>query len=270
MKSTNREFMLAYSQEEMQRRMDELKRQGYQDNDIHVLVHDDNVLGATNMEGVHTHETGSTGSKFKSFFTGRDTVREELKRLDLEERQIDTYQEDLENGAILLYTEGDATRGSRGVDGSSERHSSNPADLGSEEIYTSDIRREEQYGQSSYGDNTQDSRLKGENIHPTTSGQTMDESAPAEKMMEHEPGLDQNSEKDLMDSGDGVNRRQDDQSPGVDPNLGPAPFGRDSEEEHLLNNQDRDDNGPRHRGDKGPYYDDKDKRPGTPPSPKLF
>lgn len=270
MESTNREFTLAYSQEEMQRRLDELKRQGYQENDIHVLVHDEDVLGATDMEGIHTHEMGSTGSKFKSFFTGRDTVREELKRLDLEERQIDTYQQDLENGAILLYTEGDATRGSRVIDASSDRHASDPAKLGSEEVYISEVPREEQYGSQSDGGKSKDSRLKGESIHPTTSGQTMDESAPAEKMMEHEPGLDQKSERDLIDSDDGVNRRQDDQSPGIDPNLGPAPFGRDSEEEHLLNDQNRDDSGPRHRGDEGPYYEDKDKRPGTPPSPKLF
>lgn len=270
MESTNREFTLAYSQEEMHRRVEELKSRGYRDNDIHVLVHDEAVLGATDMKGIDIHETGTTGSKFKTFFTGKDTVREELKRLDLEERQIDTYQQDLENGAILLYTEEGATRGSRGVDEPSDRNASNPANLGSEEIYSSEVPREEQYGLPSYGDKPQDSRLKGESIHPTTSGKTMDESAPAEKLMEHEPGLDENPKRDVIDGDDGVHRRQDDQSPGVDPNLGPAPFGRDSEEEHLLNDQNRDGGESRHRSDEGPYYEDKDKRPGTPPTPKLF
>lgn len=269
MESRNREFTMAYSQEEMHRRVEELKNMGYRENDIHVLVHDDAVLGATtDLNGIHTHETGSTGSKFKSFFTGRDTVREELKRLDLEERQIDTYQDDLENGAILLYTEGAAPSGSRNYTDSTTRHASNPANLGSEEIYTSETTREEQYGQSAYGNNPQDSRVKGENIHPTTGGRTMDETAPEEKLMEHEPGLGENAGSDLIDGDDGVRRRQDDQSPGIDPNLGPAPFGRDSEEEHLLNDHDQDNS--RHRSDRGPYDEDRDKRPGTPPTPKLF
>lgn len=271
MESTNREFTMAYSQEEMHRRVEELKSSGYRENDIHVLVHDDAVLGATtDLKGIHTHETGTTGSKFKSFFTGRDTVREELKKLDLEERQIDTYQQDLENGAILLYTEGGAPSGSRNLTDSTSRSTSDPSNLGSEEIYTSEVPREEQYGLPSYGDKLQDSRLKGENIHPTTSGHTMDETAPEEKLMEHEPGLGEGTGGDLIDGDDGVRRRQDDQSPGIDPNLGPAPFGRDSEEEHLLNDQDQNGGKPRHRSDEGPYSDDKDKRPGTPPTPKLF
>ncbi|MDN7244456.1 general stress protein [Planococcus shenhongbingii] len=310
MKPLNREIVLVYSQEEMLSKVEELKMRGYQENDIHVLVDDDSVLGAVdNDRNIQTHETGSIGSKFKSFFTGKDTVREELKKLDLEQREIDDYQENLENGAILLYTEqssreddnyssfGDDARPidsdevkrntamapfGRDIERDDLRHNDAPirdkdvsTDLGttgirSDEIYTTEVPREEQYGLPSYGDKTQDSRLKGDSIHPTTGSQTADESLPEEKLMEHEPGLGSAAGGDILNTDDGVHRRQDDQSPGVDPNLGPAPFGRDSEEEHLLNDRNDDFEKPRSPREGKTLHEEADKKPGTPPTPKLF
>lgn len=312
MNSRNRDFILVYSQEEMLSKVEELKMRGYRESDIHVLVDDDSVLGAVDdRHELQTHETGSLGNKFKTFFTGKDSVREELKQMDLEQRDIDLYQESLENGAILLYTEsgssreqdnyssfGDDTRTvdsdeakrntamapfGRDIERDDQRHRDEKihdkdvvgTDLGttgirSDEIYTTETSHEEQHGLPSNGGKAQDSRLKGDSIHPTTGSRTADESNPEEKLMEHEPGLGADTGQDIINSDDGVHRRQDDQSPGVDPNLGPAPFGRDSEEEHLL--ADRDDNfeEPRNPRDGRSLHDEADKKPGTPPTPKLF
>ena len=264
MEPTNREFVLVYSQEEMRSKIEEMKIQGYREEDVHVLVDDEAVLSAEDTSRLDIHETGTIGSKFKSFFTGTDAVRDEMKNLDLEQRQIDLYQEELGNGAILLYTEG--LPHNRVAATSNESYSAEK-----DEIYTSEVPREEQYGLPKYGDKPKDSRIKGENIHPTTGSQTADESAPKEKLMEHEPGIASTEGTDVLDQGDGVNRREDEQSPGIDPNLGPAPFGRDSEEEHLLNDQHDDhkddDKNPK---DRRPFHEDIEKKADTPPTPRLF
>lgn len=280
MKSTNRDFELVYSPEELRSRIEEYKGRGYSESDIHVLVENNAVLGtAENLDGVHTHDAGSVGSKFKSFFTGRDSVREELKNLDLEQREIDNYQHDLEKGAILLYTDRDLAavdeRGNKLAFGDDTRPEgsvdySDPSRKDSGEIYTTTVSREDQYGTPNYGDEHKDSRLKGENIHPTTDRPTLDESSPSEKLMEHEPALGTEEGNDNLNREDGVNRRQDEHSPGVDPNLGPAPFGRDSEEERLLTEENGDYEEPLNPDGTRRNYDGENRKSDTPPSPKLF
>ena len=285
MEPKNRDFELVYSPEELKSRIEELKGRGYSESDIHVLVEDSAVLGASDdLDGVHLHNAGGVGSKFKSFFTGRDGVREELKNLDLEQREIDTYQQDLEKGGILLYTDrgslsrerdnqssfGDDTRALDSDELNRKTDYSDPSRKDSGEIYTTAVPREEQYGVPNYGDEHKDSRLKGENIHPTTDRPTLDESSPSEKVMEHEPALGTKEGIDNLNREEGVNRRQDEQSPGVDPNLGPAPFGRDSEEEHLLSGENGDYEEPLNPDGTRRNYDGEDRKSDTPPSPKLF
>lgn len=292
MEPTNRDFELVYSPEELRSRIEELKGRGYSESDIHVLAEDSAVLGAAdNLNGVQTHNAGSVGSKFKSFFTGRDSVREELKNLDLEQREIDNYQQELEKGAIFLYTDresvsrerdnqsafGDDTR-VLDSDEVNRNTASEPFDNNIEkdgsrhsgEIYTSAVPREEQYGMPNYGDEHKDSHLKGENIHPTTDQPTLDESLPSEKVMEHEPALGTQEGNDNLNREDGVNRRQDEQSPGVDPNLGPAPFGRDSKEEHLLSGENGDYEEPLNPDGTRRNHNGEDRSSDTPPTPKLF
>ncbi len=302
MDSRNRDFELVYSPEELRSRIEELKGRGYSESDIHILVEDSAVLGtAERLDGIHTHNAGSAGSKFKSLFTGRDSVREELKNLDLEQREIDNYQKDLEKGGILLYTEHTLSRerdnissfgdDTRTLDSDEVKHSSmlsandtdtehNEENLKTNyedtarreyvEIYTSTVSRDEQYGTPNYEDKYKDSRLKGENIHPTTDRPAMDESSPSEKKMEHEPAIDAENEDDKLNREDGVNRRQDEPSPGVNPNLGPAPFGRDSEEEKLARNENGEYEEALNPDGTRRNHDGEDHRPDTPPSPRLF
>lgn len=267
MEPTNREFIVLYSQEEMRSKIEELKSQGYREEDFHVLVDDEAVLNAEDTSRIDVHETGTLGNTFKTMFTGKDAVREQLKKMELEERQVDRYAEDLENGAILLYMDKSLAKGDRNTMAFNEKENH-----GKDEIYTSEVSREEQYGVPGYQDEAKDSRVKGENIHPTTGSDTADESKPKEKLMEHEPGIASGEGSGLLDQKDGVNRREDEQSPGVDPNLGPAPFGRDSEEEHLLNDTPRRDDYEHEQNprDGRKLHEDVEKKTGTPPTPRLF
>lgn len=308
MKPTDRKFELVYSQEEMESKVEEMKMRGYSEHDIHVLVTDGDILNSRDINSdLQTHEASSFGSKFKSFFTGDDAVKNELRNLELDEHTINMYQKDLENGAILLYTDhqsmeennvssfGDDTRV---VDSDEEKRNTAFAPFGRDierdgmkfndekikdpdvkadlneqhkqngEIYTTEVPREEQYGLPGYGDKPKDSRVKGENIHPTTGDENLDESSVREKQMDHEPNLE--TDEDNLNREDGVNRRQDEQSPGIDPNLGPAPFGRDSEEEHLLNDRRDDFEQQQDPKDARQLHKDAEKRTGTPPTPRLF
>ncbi|AQQ53961.1 general stress protein [Planococcus lenghuensis] len=79
----------------------------------------------------------------------------------------------------------------------------------------------------------------GSPIHPSSSKDDIEPRSSART--NHEPGLlreteqeaDRHQDHPYEDRNDGVNRSDDEFSPGNDPNLGPAPFGRDSEEQHL-------------------------------------
>jgi hypothetical protein len=297
MESTNREYSMVYSQEEMQSKVEELKMRGYSESVIHVLVEDDSILHKEDKQsGIHTHQASSIGSSFKSLFTGEDAVRTELAKLQLDKNLAESYQQDLHNGGILLYTDYKILEGTSGtatgarntavapfgrdIERDEMRHDDAlirdkdvevpAAREKTNEIHTSDVSREEQHGDAGYGDKTNDSRLQGENIHPT-GGAPKDEASIGEKTMDHEPALQSNEGQDNLNREEGINRRQDEQSPGVDPNLGPAPFGRDSEEEHLLNNQQEEGLGEAHDSREEQRLEkERNKNDHTPPTQRLF
>lgn len=344
MKPTNREFEMVYSQEEMEQRIEQLKMHGYEENDIHVLARDKDVFNSyKSRANVDRHEAESFSTKFKSFFSGEDTVHTQLRDLDLDETQIERYSEDIKKGAILLYTDGHSRNlerentssfgdDTRTVDIDERKRNTALAPFGrdierdeqkfddekirdrdvrvdidgertnageptsntiaqdSERIYTSEVRREDQHGHPGYANKTKDSRLEGDSIHPTTDRKLEDESSLREKSFDHEPQLESEAQEDDLNREEGINRRQDEPSPGVDPNLGPAPFGRDSEEEHLIRDNDDHDGGhrtdpedPKHTldghdevdnrqnpRDARPFHEDVEKKTSTPPTPRLF
>ena len=311
MTPTNREFEMVYSQEEMEQRIEQLKMHGYSESDIHVLARDKDVFNSYKIRSnVDKHEAESFSTKFKSFFSGEDTVHSQLRELDLDQPSVERYSEDIKKGAILLYTDGqsmDRERENTSSFGDDTRtvdiDESNNADRtaveqpsaqtiaeDSKKIYTSEVRREDQHGHPGYGNKTRDSRLEGDTIHPTTDRKLEDEGFLKEKSFDHEPHLETEAQEDGLNREDGINRRQDESSPGVDPNLGPAPFGRDSEEEQLVRDNDDHDNGnrsghddPKHTldgqdevdnrhnpRDARPIHEDAEKKTATPPTPRLF
>ncbi|MBT2581676.1 general stress protein [Planococcus sp. ISL-109] len=143
-------------------------------------------------------------------------------------------------------------------------------DTGVKGIYTTDATREET-NKSQPHSKSQDSRLKGDEIHPTGDrAKPSGAEKPAEKRMDHEPELGTSEGEKELNREDGVNRRQNEPSPGADPNLGPAPFGRDSEEEHLLNDRRDDFESPKSPRNVNDFHNQVEKKTGTPPTPRLF
>ncbi|WP_203332376.1 general stress protein [Planococcus beigongshangi] len=342
MESTNREFELVYSQEEMEQRIEQLKMHGYSEKDIHVLARDKDIFNSyPSNSDVEKHGAESFGSKFRSFFSGDDAVHTQLRGLELDQTSIDRFSEDIKRGAILLYTEGGSYNrerentssfgdDTRGVDSDADKRNTAFAPFGrdierdgerfnddkirdkdvradlkndereeapgisprtiqedSDKIYTTEVRREDQHGERGYSHQSKDSRLDGENIHPTTDAKPEDEGSIKEKSFDHEPQLESDAQQDDLNREDGINRRQDEPSPGVDPNLGPAPFGRDSEEEKLIrdsyDDSDRGVDDPKHTldghddvdnrhnpRDVRPFHEDVQKKTSTPPTPRLY
>lgn len=106
MKSINHKFEVVYTERELEAKVEDLKTLGYSKKDIHVLANNADILNAVEtQEEVHTHETETITDKFKSMFTGKDAVREELTKLNLNQTEIDEFHDILENDGIVLYTE---------------------------------------------------------------------------------------------------------------------------------------------------------------------
>lgn len=292
MRSGNREFEIVYSKTEMETAIRSMKTKGYHEQDIHVLANDKRIVESAGSEGVHAEQANSFSNRFKSFLSGKDIVRKELDRFNLNKDRADDYEREIEKGAVLLYTDGqgaspedehfsslddsnapmdfEGSTGQTSGEGAVDRHRG--SERNSDEIYAREVSREDQHARGGKGDRFQDSRLQGDEIHPT-SGSAKDESSVREKELDHEPGLQTKEGEENLLREDGVNRRQDEPSPGVDPNLGPAPFGRDSEEEHLLNQQQRDeDESDKSKGSREHYdaTDRKNKDDLNPPTPRLF
>lgn len=291
MAQSNRQFEIVYSQEEMERALESMISQGYRNEDIHVLANDKNLVNeAHDRYGVDAHKANSFANRIKILLTGEDIARAKLAEFGLGNEAIEHYEREIERGAVLLYSDGtpsetgenehfsthaddnspmDLEKNDRDIDRDGKRH----RETGVEGIYATDATREET-NKSQLHSKSQDSRLKGDEIHPT-SDRVKPEVAekPEEKRMEHEPKLGTDEGEEELNREEGVNRRQDESSPGVDPNLGPAPFGRDSEEEHLTNDEaDRRDDyeSPRSPKDVNDFHNNVEKKTGTPPTPRLF
>ncbi|MCH4824760.1 MAG: general stress protein [Planococcus sp. (in: firmicutes)] len=281
MKSGNQEFEIVYSKSEMEDTLQLLKAKGYHEKDIHLLANDKEIVESAGKSGVSADRANSFSNRFKSFLSGKDIVRKELNRFNLSKERTDDYERRIEKGAVLLYTDGDAAT-PEDEHFSSLDDSNAPMDLeaetagtpdsnpvsrytekhhDSDEIYAREVSREDQHARAGEHDRFQDSRLKGDEIHPT-GGLNKEEQTRQRKEMDHEPGLQNKDSQDELLREKGVNRRQDEPSPGVDPNLGPAPFGRDFEE----SNNEQGNNPDEHRD----VQHKRDSDNTTPPTPRLF
>ncbi|WP_372868951.1 general stress protein [Planomicrobium okeanokoites] len=106
MKSINHRFEVVYTERELEAKVEDMKTLGYKKNDIHVLADNADILNSVEtQEEVKTHETETISDKFKSMFTGKDAVREELSKLNLSQTEIDEFHDILENDGIVLYAE---------------------------------------------------------------------------------------------------------------------------------------------------------------------
>lgn len=105
---SDRRIEVARTEEEIYEKLEVLKTEGYSENDIHVISKDRSHMHTLNRHSeVSTHEAGTFMDKFKSWFTGEDYVKEGLRKLDLNEREMNRYAQDVTSGGFVLYTDHD-------------------------------------------------------------------------------------------------------------------------------------------------------------------
>ena len=103
---SNRRIEVARTDEEMYEKLEQFKLQGYAESDIHVISNDRNHMHTLNRHSeVSTHEAGTMMDKFKSWFTGEDSITEGLKKLDLNDAETERYSKDVASGGFVLYTD---------------------------------------------------------------------------------------------------------------------------------------------------------------------
>lgn len=244
---SNRRIEIARTEEEMYEKLELLQKQGYAESDIHVISSESTHLNTLNRySDVATHEAGTFMDKFKSWFTGEDAITEGLRKLDLDEQETERYGKEVARGSIVLYTDvlthadqNDYTPTSEeevytdtvgtGVVQSRFMETEEPiSDYSKEQGFTpstnefvnnTDVRFDEPQDRFARGESfaTDPILAREENHigHSTQEDRMVRESRPVvnESLTEEE-------------------RNYGNQSPGADPNLGPAAFG-DTEEQNT-------------------------------------
>lgn len=101
MSSNIQVLAVLFSEEDLLRKIDALKQQGYSEEDLHLMaVDEDRFEKAEQRTHIEIEETGGFSEKFKGIF-GKGGV----KSLDITDEDKKRYQEDLEKGGILVYVD---------------------------------------------------------------------------------------------------------------------------------------------------------------------
>ncbi|WP_033543452.1 general stress protein [Planococcus sp. CAU13] len=97
---------VVFSEEDLMRKMESLRTEGYTEQDIHLVAQDGDWLDSLEKRtGAEGEEVNSFKDKFKGFISGEGSVREGVKSLGLSEQETERYTADIARGGILLYTE---------------------------------------------------------------------------------------------------------------------------------------------------------------------
>ncbi|MBS4204919.1 YsnF/AvaK domain-containing protein [Lederbergia citrea] len=136
-----------HTEEEAINKIQELKSQGYDGNDIYAIAKDDDDISM--VRGRTDAEVQSTGGnwidRFISFLSGEEPVRGALRNMGLSDADADRYYGDIESGKILLYV--DKEYGNLYASGS------NIVTEADENLGPDPLNRETNYDQSQIGSN---------------------------------------------------------------------------------------------------------------------
>ena len=250
---SNRRIEIARTEEEMYEKLEGLQNQGYGESDIHVISTENAHLNTLSRHSeVSTHETGTFMDKFKSWFTGEDAVAEGLRKLDLSEEERTRYAGEVARGSIVLYTDvltlnDDPMYGTNdqeytdtvGTDVVQNRFMDNEepiSDFGKEQGFTPS---NNEFVNATDGrfDEPQDRFVRGETFATD----------PYLAREENHIGHATQEDRDVREARPKVDesvtleeKLYGVQSPGADPNLGPAAYGSETvveEEERLTHDQ---------------------------------
>lgn len=245
---SNRRIEVARSEEEMYEKLELLQTQGYAESDIHVISKENAHLNTLNRHSeVSTHEAGTFMDTFKSWFTGESAVKEGLRKLDLNEVETERYAQEVAGGSIILYTEL-LTHADDPIHGFNENklEKDYTDTIGTDVVQNRFMEKEEPM--SDYAkvngftpstnelvnetdgrlDEPQDRFARGETF-ATDPYLTRDEKHIGHSMQEDK---DIQSKRPTIDERITVEENAyGNQSPGADPNLGPAAFGNNEIED---------------------------------------
>ncbi|MFS0575739.1 YsnF/AvaK domain-containing protein [Sporosarcina sp. 179-K 3D1 HS] len=113
MKNEKRFVGLFHSESALMDKMDQLRTEGYSEDNMYVIAKDETNLSMlrsrTSAEVETAHETWL--DRFMNFISGEDHVWSMFDRLGIDEVEARQYTNDINNGALLLYVdEGEAYR----------------------------------------------------------------------------------------------------------------------------------------------------------------
>lgn len=96
-----------HSEQDVLNKIEDLKLQGYKENDMYVVARDKDELslvrGRTDAD-IEAVE-GNWWDKFKAFVSGDSSVREAFDRMGMEKQDAERYYDEVRNGAFLLYAD---------------------------------------------------------------------------------------------------------------------------------------------------------------------
>lgn len=202
----NRRIELARTEEEMYEKLEILQTEGYAESDIHVISKENTQLNTLNRHSeVSTHEAGTFMDKFKSWFSGEDAITEGLKRLDLSDIETERYAQEVARGSIVLYTD----LLTHADDPMHVRHGSTTTDPEFTDTVGTDVVQ---------------NRFMG------TEEPLSDETV----AIEREEEITRKNHSTIDNSLTAEEKKYGAQSPGADPNLGPAAYGSELEDEENI------------------------------------
>ncbi|MDQ0428161.1 hypothetical protein QOZ98_000987 [Planomicrobium stackebrandtii] len=107
---TNR-FIETYDrQETVLKKIEELKKDGYLDEDMYVMAKSDDQLslvrGKSDVE-VHASE-GGWADRFATFLTGNERIHQAFLNMGIDENESEHLYRDVQDGKLLLYVNKDA------------------------------------------------------------------------------------------------------------------------------------------------------------------
>ena len=95
---------VVFSETDLLKKIEELKRAGHKELDLHIMAKNINQFESY---AVDKKEVDTFTDKFKGFVSGDSGVREGVKSLNLSESETERYTADLAKGGILLYKDAD-------------------------------------------------------------------------------------------------------------------------------------------------------------------
>lgn len=96
-----------YSETELITKIDNLKMQGYTEDDIYVIAKDkDDISMVRGRTGADVQTTGGSWmDRFMAFIAGEEPVRGAFRNMGLSDAEADRYYTEVENGGFLLYVD---------------------------------------------------------------------------------------------------------------------------------------------------------------------